>query len=252
MIRGLFTTLVATASLCAAFPGSSGDAHQYAAPGANDARGPCPMLNTLANHGYLPRNGSNIVREHVISAFSEALNFNPSVAMTLFPPAVVKVNNNNPNATHLSLNQLNAHNVVEHDASMSRSDDYFGNSHVFNQTVFDTTKAFWTSPVLDINMMASGRLARVEASNATNPTFHFPQLSVVTSLGESALLFMALGDADKVTVPKAYLEYFFENERLPYELGWSKSKREIDAQKDMFRLIGQMKAATEAIISKRS
>jgi hypothetical protein len=24
---------------------------------AGDVRGPCPGLNTLANHGYLPRNG---------------------------------------------------------------------------------------------------------------------------------------------------------------------------------------------------
>lgn len=25
----------------------------WKAPGPNDSRGPCPMLNTLANHGYL-------------------------------------------------------------------------------------------------------------------------------------------------------------------------------------------------------
>ena len=32
---------------------------QYAwvAPGAGDQRGPCPGLNALANHGYLPHNG---------------------------------------------------------------------------------------------------------------------------------------------------------------------------------------------------
>lgn len=31
--------------------------YTYQAPGPNDSRGPCPGLNLLANHGYLPRNG---------------------------------------------------------------------------------------------------------------------------------------------------------------------------------------------------
>jgi hypothetical protein len=37
--------------------------HPYIAPGPNDLRGPCPALNTLANHGYIPRNGSCTVEE---------------------------------------------------------------------------------------------------------------------------------------------------------------------------------------------
>lgn len=32
-------------------------AHKWVAPGPNDIRGPCPGLNALANHGYLPHNG---------------------------------------------------------------------------------------------------------------------------------------------------------------------------------------------------
>ena len=34
--------------------------YEYEAPGPNDSRSPCPALNTLANHGYLPRDGKNI------------------------------------------------------------------------------------------------------------------------------------------------------------------------------------------------
>ncbi|KAF5555876.1 cercosporin resistance protein [Fusarium mexicanum] len=36
------------------FPEAS---HPFKAPGKTDQRGPCPGLNTLANHGYIPRNG---------------------------------------------------------------------------------------------------------------------------------------------------------------------------------------------------
>lgn len=39
-----------------AIPGDDPD-HQYQAPGATDIRGDCPTLNTLANHGYLSRDG---------------------------------------------------------------------------------------------------------------------------------------------------------------------------------------------------
>jgi hypothetical protein len=31
--------------------------HAWKAPGETDQRGPCPGLNALANHGYLPHNG---------------------------------------------------------------------------------------------------------------------------------------------------------------------------------------------------
>jgi hypothetical protein len=31
--------------------------HAFNPPGAGDKRGPCPGLNALANHGYLPHNG---------------------------------------------------------------------------------------------------------------------------------------------------------------------------------------------------
>ncbi|KAL9622322.1 MAG: hypothetical protein Q9160_003333 [Pyrenula sp. 1 TL-2023] len=38
---------------------------------------------------------------------------------------------------------------------LSRTDAFFGNNRVFNQTVFDTTKAFWTEDTLDAKMLAN-------------------------------------------------------------------------------------------------
>jgi hypothetical protein len=37
--------------------------YKYEAPGPNDSRSPCPALNALANHGYLPHDGNNITPE---------------------------------------------------------------------------------------------------------------------------------------------------------------------------------------------
>ncbi|KKY15309.1 hypothetical protein UCDDS831_g07699 [Diplodia seriata] len=39
------------------------DDYPFQAPGDTDQRGPCPGLNTLANHGYIPRNGIATIGE---------------------------------------------------------------------------------------------------------------------------------------------------------------------------------------------
>ncbi|KAI7650197.1 hypothetical protein KC319_g11107, partial [Hortaea werneckii] len=39
--------------------------HAFQPPGPHDRRGPCPGLNSLANHGYLPRNGITSVTQAI-------------------------------------------------------------------------------------------------------------------------------------------------------------------------------------------
>lgn len=41
-------------------------------------RSPCPMVNSLANHGYLPRDGLNISLADLIVAFTDAVNLDPA------------------------------------------------------------------------------------------------------------------------------------------------------------------------------
>lgn len=36
---------------------STSGQYKFVPPGSGDLRGPCPGLNALANHGYLPHNG---------------------------------------------------------------------------------------------------------------------------------------------------------------------------------------------------
>lgn len=47
------------------------------------------MLNTLANHGYLPRGGRGISQEEWTNALVSALNFDPQVAKGLFGNAIL-------------------------------------------------------------------------------------------------------------------------------------------------------------------
>lgn len=60
------------------------------------------MLNTLANHGFLPRNGSKVALADAIYALDAALSFKESIATRLYSPALPKANPE-PNATFFSL-----------------------------------------------------------------------------------------------------------------------------------------------------
>lgn len=59
------------------------------------------MMNTLANHGFLPRDGTNITKENAIFALNTGLNFDPSLGAIMWQQAIIA--NPMPNATFFTL-----------------------------------------------------------------------------------------------------------------------------------------------------
>ncbi|KAF3765124.1 Cloroperoxidase [Cryphonectria parasitica EP155] len=213
-------------SVCSyAIESRQGSDDTWAPGGPDDDRGPCPMMNTLANHGFLPHNGRNLTEDAVVAGLKNGLNFAESLGQVMFQAAIGI--NPEPNATYFTLDMLNAHNVLEHDASMSRHDYYFGNNHVFNESIFDLTIQYWTEEILDSNQLAMGKLARQVQSKAFNPTYTFTSTTESFSLGEVSAPVIAFGDLATSTVNRTLVEYFFRNERLPTELGWTKKVDEV-------------------------
>lgn len=205
------------------------------------------MLNTLTNHGFLPRDGRNFTRDNVIKGLGDGLNFDSQLAGLMWDQAIFA--NPEPNATFFTLEQLNVHNVLEHDASLSRTDAAFGNNHVFNQTVFDTSKMWWTDETVSAKQLANSKIYRQLVSRAENYNYTFTASTEEFSLGEVAAPIIAFGDTNEGTVPKNLMVYFFgklhmnlgcgasgrllmmtENERLPEELGWTKKTDPITLQ----------------------
>ncbi|KAF3935891.1 Chloroperoxidase [Dactylellina cionopaga] len=70
-----------TASVPQLLPG------EWRHPTVTDLRSPCPVLNSLANHGYISRDGRNITSDEVIKAFQEVLGLALDTAMSLAKPA---------------------------------------------------------------------------------------------------------------------------------------------------------------------
>lgn len=92
---------------------------------------------------------------------------------------------------------------------MSRTDAFFGNNHIFNQSVFDATRVYWTGSTLTADMLANGKIARQIESKAFNPNYTFTATTEQFSLGEVAAPIIVFGDMQSGTVERELVEYFF-------------------------------------------
>lgn len=165
------------------------------------------MMNTMANHGFIPHDGRNLTEENIVNGLKEGLNFAPALGKALFNHALQV--NPEPNATFFTLEMLNTHNILEHDASLSRPDSYFGNNHLFNETVYQTTIKYFADDVIDVKQLAMAKVFRQVESKAFNPTYSFPDDMEGPSLGEVSAPIVAFGDLEKMTVNRSFVDYFF-------------------------------------------
>ncbi|KZL78054.1 chloroperoxidase-like protein [Colletotrichum tofieldiae] len=224
--------LVATAAMAANANAAEVAAHPWLAPGASAVRGPCPMLNSLANHGYLARDGKEISMQDLIAGLGSALHFNESLVRTLGTPAFAT--STTGNASTFNLDDIAKHNVIEHDGSLSRADfAVTGDAKTFNVTVWSETKGYLeagasTDSKVDYKTMATARSKRIATAKATNPSFNLAANQVTVSLGESAVILGTIGQSFSApAAPLEWLKVVFEEERLPFTEGWETSATEI-------------------------
>lgn len=201
----LVSGLVATA---AAFPSSKPvDFSQWKPAGPNDARAPCPALNSLANHGFLPHNGRGITLPMLQKVLSDVLNVDSDLANLLFGGAV------GMGLTHdfvLDLDALVKHNAIEHDGSLSRQDAFAGDNHSFNQTIFDSWLAqIGDTDVITTALAGKARMYRVKTEQARDPKFKYGQKQQLISNGETALIMGIFGDIYKGDANKSWVKVFF-------------------------------------------
>jgi hypothetical protein len=215
------------------------------------------MLNVLANHGFLPRDGKNITKTVCRAGMLKGLNIDDAFSDLMFDPALLT--NPNPDPDYFDLDMLNRHKILEHDGSLSRADAYWDDTQVFNETIYKETLAVLAQGVnVTLETAAAARLLRVQRSAATNPTFYLNATNDAISLGETAAYLIALGDPVTGEAPLARVRMMFgekralqrilkkvnfandsmlftEEEKLPYELGWSSSGRVTTAE-DLFNM----------------
>ncbi|BFZ58090.1 hypothetical protein PYCC9005_005148 [Savitreella phatthalungensis] len=199
--------------------------HKYVAPGPNDLRSPCPGLNALANHNFLPHDGRGLTVDVLVKGLSDGLNVSPDFSITIGGFGSLS----SPGTTTFTLQDLDHHNFpIEHDASLSRLDFYEGNNYAFNNATWQTVLAYVPGNGADPNAVFNysnagpARYNRVKTQAKKNPTFTYTPLQFVLSYGETALYLSTMGDPSTGVAKVSYVRSLFEKERLPYELGWTK------------------------------
>ncbi|BFZ56546.1 hypothetical protein PYCC9005_003593 [Savitreella phatthalungensis] len=217
--------------------GYQGDkgAYAYQAPNLSgplpDMRGPCPGLNTAANHGYMPRNGIPNAVE-LIQAQMNLYNIAPDLAALLV--AVAMPLDGDIVTTRLSIGGdatsrtaalggiqnvlgkeggLIVHNTFEADTSLTRNDVFLGPNYEnkdFNGTLYKgmyQTCQQTSGGNFDRACMTEWRYQRYLQSRAENGQFYFGIKSLLL-YGASAFVSDAFNGNNSVTT-KEYAASFF-------------------------------------------
>ncbi|ETS82553.1 hypothetical protein PFICI_04429 [Pestalotiopsis fici W106-1] len=214
----------------ASYPASEPKGHHFVAPKADDSRSPCPGLNALANHGFLPRSGKNIDLIMVQTAAAEAHNFRTDVLTTAFQQAVDFKLSTTGNYSTINLEDLKKHDTIEIDGSLSRNDFYFGDDLHFDPLIWATVAKSLSlynlsgegGLYITVEMAARARAARVADAIKANPTFNASENEQQGSPGTTALWLTTLWDHSLNKTHKDWTSSWFEFERIPYLLGYKK------------------------------
>ncbi|RPD67313.1 Cloroperoxidase [Lentinus tigrinus ALCF2SS1-7] len=232
------------------------DSHSYIPATPGDSRSPCPALNALANHGYLPRDGRNITVTQLVSAIRHIYGISLPFASILALGGVAKCGHWKGLGMVVDLHELAKHNAVEHDGSLVHADTAPG--EVYAPTAVDPVLLRHlletsTTDVLTRRDLCRAQLTRQAASRPLNSTQSF------VSKGELDLIHQVFGipsserssstpaEGHELVVPKAVLEDWLGREKLPE--GWSGPLREVG----LLELVGQVreieKVETEMVAS---
>jgi len=228
MVLLIFSVVLAAVAASAAEDSSTiNPAHPWIAPKATDLRSPCPGLNTLANHGYLPRDGRNLSIPMMLQAAIDGFNVGADAIIQAAKFGLLS----GDAPTTLNLDALKLHNLIEHDASVSRGDFALGDNLHFNETIFTTLAN--ANPGLDYyNATSAGQVQhdRLAISLATNPNITNTPKEFLLRTRESGLYLTVMGNPLTGVAPKEFVQIFFREERLPIEEGWKRANTTITAE----------------------
>ncbi|KAL2069850.1 hypothetical protein VTL71DRAFT_14529 [Oculimacula yallundae] len=124
------------------------DDHVYIR-GRIEDRGPCPAFNALANQGYLPRDGKNITLAEVEAVLKTTFHFTPALASSLTRSLKPLIHKDGDSKGTFSLRDMNQHNILEHDRSVTRYDILEDPTHSNDNYTFQPT--FFASFLADAN-----------------------------------------------------------------------------------------------------
>jgi len=215
--------------------------HPFIAPGPNDMRGPCPAMNTLANHGYISRNGITNFAE-IIQGTGEAFNIDPVMASGM--AALNLLTRGNPFVDKVSIGGVSPfvpplpgkidgpetqgiakHGRVEGDASMTRSDVHIGDNRNFNQTLWDMDLERLAmfgddgpdgpGTVFNLQTLIEMKRHNLESDQILDPEFAIPIRRLNGAFAAPPLILIVFANGTTKQATKRIISSFFMNQTFP-------------------------------------
>ncbi|TFK97485.1 Chloroperoxidase [Pterulicium gracile] len=208
--------------------------HPYKAPGPNDKRGPCPALNTLANHGYLPRNGIASAGE-IVQASGEAFNLGYNFSVAVSSLAVLSCGNilldkvsiggehrlvpALPGKIDGTPGGLSKHGRFEGDVSMTRLDAVHGDPAVFQPEMYKDLLKFvdqyGDGDIVTPEVFAEYRFKIYNDRLNDNPVLTWHQGRLGFSYGEAGFILNLFRNSETGNLTRQDMTQFFVEERFP-------------------------------------
>ncbi|KAF7309995.1 Cloroperoxidase [Mycena indigotica] len=215
--------------------------HPFIAPGAEDQRGPCPAMNTLANHGYIPRNGIATFEE-ITLGMMEAFNIELLLGASMISNNMltrgnafvnkISIGGVSPDVPALPYNidgpvtgGIAKHGRFEGDASMTRADAFIGDNRNFQNRLYDLDLlelGKFGSPgiegnntVWNIDALIAMKKQNIAMDQAENHGFEFAAHRMNAAYMESAFILTVFANGTTKEASLSTIGSFFRNQTFP-------------------------------------
>ncbi|KAI0347206.1 Cloroperoxidase [Trametopsis cervina] len=204
--------------------------HAYRYGTKTDSRCPCPALNAMANHGYLPRNGRDITVGQMTASLQEVYNLSWPLAAFLTVVGMLLCGRWWSLPWRFDLHDLARHNAVEHNCSLTHPDaapgELFAPNHV-SYTLLCRLLDAAKQDHLCLTDFVDARIRRAQEDTKPLDAMHRE-----IAHGEAALTLLVLGErpsenspGSSIVVRRRFVKEWFGKDKLPK--GWKKPSREI-------------------------
>ncbi|KAK1940071.1 Aromatic peroxygenase [Phytophthora citrophthora] len=194
--------------------------HEYFRPKDDDvgnnsfiySRSPCPALNALANHGYIPRNGKELTPTILGDGLMKVFNIDEKLLDVIFLAI----------PSNFTLSDLK---FINHDASLVHVDEFFQvEPFKVNETLADElfASAEGGQKLTKQTLSRFRRLREIECAR-TNPRYSMSALASFVAYGEAAFVLLGLGDCTSASISVEHARSFLVNERIPVDFRPSKT-----------------------------
>ncbi|KAG8742553.1 hypothetical protein FRC11_014249, partial [Ceratobasidium sp. 423] len=225
--------------------------HAFKPPTAGDKRGPCPGLNALANHGYLPHNGVTTLTG-AIGACNKAFGMGIEIATVL--SVIATVFDGNPVTQEWSIGGSpgglvlppllsapqglsGSHNKYEGDSSPTRWDAYMNDGDVstmnlaYFKQLYDMLPEKGPNANFNYDVIVKNRAVRYNTSLSENPNFFYGPFSGPIASAAAHAFITRLMSNHSTEAPEGVLDHevlksFFgvsgSSDSLTYQKGYER------------------------------